>query len=482
MVKGGIRHKCKDKLDMVQAHVIFELHWQTLADLGPYETVPRSGAMDPIGLSRLTPFLMDLVGQLCPSAEPKEMDLRNAVQRLLMMHPEINKTEFNNCSWINVKAERLITVLNHLRRLKRSDELTVCKFMSKVTAPSWLGNTQIINKRTTKQPTPQLYQQTRNHNDRHNQPHNTGNHSNKHAIQPTCSGLQALLDKAMLKPEEDSQSQYTQNSEAHVPALPTSSSSTSCKTLKRRISEVSLDSQGWPACLSAPLTPSPMSPEPASDGSPSLLSAPDDIALAVLMGYANSPTKGSDAGAQSECADDESESSHGILSDLLGFSRSKCSTPKKAKQGRATAQAHATPQPPANASPLPKAKAKAKSKAKDKDDPTPKATCRSTAPTLIDPESEKEPLFTTDGEMEHESCRTPNVKISKVKLDSYGQAKAEFEIREPGASWQNSPAKQSALKLMKEVDVRRRRLEKLRPDLFRMVDGKWQAINLRDID
>ena len=91
-------------------------------------------------------------------------------------------------------------------------------------------------------------------------------------------------------------------------------------------------------------------------------------------------------------------------------------------------------------------------------------------------------MFTTDGELEHESFRTPNVKISKVKLDSYGQAKAEFEIREPGASWQNSPARHSALKLMKEVDVRRRRFEKLRPDLFRMVDGKWQAINLGDID
>ena len=130
----------------------------------------------------------------------------------------------------------------------------------------------------------------------------------------------------------------------------------------------------------------------------------------------------------------------------------------------------------------PKAKAKAQSKAKDKDGPTPKATCRSTAPTVLDPESKKEPLFTTDGEMEHESFRTPNVKISKVKLDSYGQAKAEFEIRGPGASWQNGPARQSALKLMKEVDVKRRRFEKLRPDLFRMVDEKWQAINLGDID
>jgi hypothetical protein len=100
---------------------------------------------------------------------------------------------------------------------------------------------------------------------------------------------------------------------------------------------------------------------------------------------------------------------------------------------------------------------------------------------VIDPESEKEPLFTTDGEVEHDSFRTPSAKKSKVKIDSYGMAKAEFEIREPGASWQNSPARQTALSLMKEVDVRRRRFEKLRPDLFRLIDGKWHAINMGDI-
>ena len=63
-----------------------------------------------------------------------------------------------------------------------------------------------------------------------------------------------------------------------------------------------------------------------------------------------------------------------------------------------------------------------------------------------------------------------------MKLHTYGKAKAEFDVREPEGNWQESEARQAALQVMSEVDVRRRRFEKLRPDLFRMVDGKWVII------
>ncbi len=119
--------------------------------------------------------------------------------------------------------------------------------------------------------------------------------------------------------------------------------------------------------------------------------------------------------------------------------------------------------------------------AKAEADPKPKATCSSTAPALLDPESEKEPLFTSEGEVEHSLLRTPNVKKSHVKLDTYGQGKAEFELREPAGSWQKSPSRQSALKVMMEVDVKRRRFEALKPDLCRKVDGKRQSINMGDL-
>ena len=150
---------------------MFELHQPLLADLGPYETVPRAGAIDALGLHIMSPFLLDLVTQLVPSAEPKEADLRFALQRLLMLFPDMNTSAFSNLTWLNKKAERLSTILNHLRRLKRSDEVAQYKVMAKLNGPAWAGNKQIINKRThkrktstNKQPTPATNQSNKQSN------------------------------------------------------------------------------------------------------------------------------------------------------------------------------------------------------------------------------------------------------------------------------------------------------------------------------
>ena len=95
-------------------------------------------------------------------------------------------------------------------------------------------------------------------------------------------------------------------------------------------------------------------------------------------------------------------------------------------------------------------------------------------------------MFTSDGEAEHALFCNPNVKKpaqkTKVKLDTYGEAKTDFEGREPEGNWQTSEARQAALQVMCVVDVRRRRFEKLRPDLFRKVDCKWVLIDLGDIE
>ena len=96
-------------------------------------------------------------------------------------------------------------------------------------------------------------------------------------------------------------------------------------------------------------------------------------------------------------------------------------------------------------------------------------------------------MFTSEGEAEHFLLCKPKVtkpakKTSCVKLDTYGKAKAEFDVRETEGNWQKSEARQAALQVMSEVDVRRRGFEKLRPVLFRMVDGKWVIIasDMRD--
>ena len=96
MSKGGARHKGKDAIDTVRTHSLCALHQPLIADLGPYEIVPRAGAIDPLGLHILSPFLLDLVGQLAPSAEPKEADIRFAISRLRMLYPDMNKSDYNN--------------------------------------------------------------------------------------------------------------------------------------------------------------------------------------------------------------------------------------------------------------------------------------------------------------------------------------------------------------------------------------------------
>ena len=172
----------------------------------------------------------------------------------------------------------------------------------------------------------------------------------------------------MFKGDEDSQSQCMQHSDVHVPTLHSTSSSTSGRSLKRMISDVSVDSHGWPTCLAEQLRPELVDDYPAPD------------------------------------SDHESEHGDAMLSVLLGFVQS--------------------------------------------------GDCKAKA--------------------------TPKVKNAHVKLDTYGHAKALFEVKHPEGNWQNSQARHEAAQLMLEVDVRRRRFEKLRPDLFLMVDGKWKAIDMEN--
>jgi hypothetical protein len=331
--KGGHRHKSKDALDMAQAHSLFELHCDLIADLGSYETVQRSRSIDAQGLHAMCPLLMDIVVHLCPSAEPKESDLRSAIQRLLMRDPAMNNSGTSNMTWVNSKAEKLSTALNHLRRLKRADALAMGKIMGKLTATAWRGSTPHNNNCTHKQHT-----------------HTQFNQPTLYETHPCCSGLQTVLDKITLKIDMDNKSQFTNHSDVHVPTLRSTTSSTSGRSLKRMISDVSVDSHGWPTCLAQ------LSPEPETHSSPIVADACD--------------------------VDD--------------------------------------------------GKAKAK----------------------------------------------PKVQSANVKLDTYGHAKALFEVSQPACNWQKSQARQEAVQLMTEVDVRRRRFEKLRPDLFFMVDGKWKAIDM----
>ena len=134
--------------------------------------------------------------------------MRSALLELVTIRPEVNTSKFNNMSWASMRTERFVCIFYHLRRLKREEARLV----------------QVAAKLTGQQ----------------------------------LTKLKALLRQMELKgPEEsgDSQSQGAKSSSqvqhASTSDLQEVAPSTS-RVLKRKCSEVSVDSQGFPMMLRSP--------------------------------------------------------------------------------------------------------------------------------------------------------------------------------------------------------------------------------------
>ena len=87
-------------------------------DFGKYDTLARSQAVCPQGLIANTDLLQLLIG-CSPKLEFSMTIFRKPITEVVNQKPRFNDTSYNNNIWSSLKAERILTTCNHLRRLAR---------------------------------------------------------------------------------------------------------------------------------------------------------------------------------------------------------------------------------------------------------------------------------------------------------------------------------------------------------------------------
>ena len=124
--RGGARHFAKPYVEPSLLLKTLSDYTQLVMDLGPYESVSKSGAINAKGLVHCRHLLEDLL-KLSPSGEIQSSGLRTSLMSLLTQTPEVNNTRFNGSTWANMRQERFATLLAHLRKVAREEQaLKVC--------------------------------------------------------------------------------------------------------------------------------------------------------------------------------------------------------------------------------------------------------------------------------------------------------------------------------------------------------------------
>ena len=118
MGKGGALHFAKPFVDGVLLFKRLEKHKKIVANLGEYETLSRNGALSYEGLVQNAPLIEDLV-LLAPSAELNPASVKTSLLRALATDASLNQSKFNGQVWINLRQERLCTLLSHVRKAVR---------------------------------------------------------------------------------------------------------------------------------------------------------------------------------------------------------------------------------------------------------------------------------------------------------------------------------------------------------------------------
>ena len=91
------------------------------ATFGEYDNIHRSQAASGPGLASNYELLKILVG-ISPTMEYTPSALKVGFVDAVRKQPKLNTTQYNNTSWANLKAERIITMCNHCRRLARDTD------------------------------------------------------------------------------------------------------------------------------------------------------------------------------------------------------------------------------------------------------------------------------------------------------------------------------------------------------------------------
>ena len=120
MAKGGARHTPKPMVDDGVLFKAISNHSSLLGNLGSYEQISKSQGCDPRGLMKILPLVKALID--CEgTCEIHPSCLRKAIFAVLMEEPQLNDTKFFGSVWTNLKVERVTVILYHVRRLAAGD-------------------------------------------------------------------------------------------------------------------------------------------------------------------------------------------------------------------------------------------------------------------------------------------------------------------------------------------------------------------------
>ena len=156
MGKGGKLHFSKPMIDGGLLFKAFLNGTEFLKNLSEYETLSRTSGPSYEGLVKNGPLLLELL-VLEPSAELRPAPMKAALLRLLGTDSSLNGTVFNGRVWINLRQERLCTLLCHVRKAARdsntlqlaalkldgSDMVTLKKILGLVNLSLEKGHTEV---------------------------------------------------------------------------------------------------------------------------------------------------------------------------------------------------------------------------------------------------------------------------------------------------------------------------------------------------
>ena len=240
--KGGPRHTPKPLVDAMARND------SIIRNLGAYNTTSKSQSVSPKGIMHCYSLLQDLV-ELSSSAEIHTQPLGQALLKCVQEDPSLNDTQWNCGVWANIKCERLGTLLCHLRKLKKQDDLSSCA--ARLTSAEFV----LIKKL-----------------------------------------LDSVENKSQAGKEQDLDKRNEQN--------------LGKRKLKKELSEVSMDSKGYPACLKSP--------------NQRLLAIEDEKPLPKGLAKPKEPSfLRRKIGQQTACQKQEVERGEGELKEAMGIKEAK---------------------------------------------------------------------------------------------------------------------------------------------------------------
>ena len=205
---GGKRHHSKPMVDVGLLYNAFSKNKTLLQNMGAYEMISRTASPDPAGMVALLPLIDKLV-ELSSCAEVHSSSIRAALTQMIVQKPEVNASKYNGNVWVNLRAERIGTLLCHVRALAREEDQL--RKAALVLAPQCFKDLKGIIGQV--------------------------------AINPSCDASQQPKVVDM----DDARTQFYPEVEASEPS----------RELKAHVSDsaMSVDSEGYPSILKSPTKP-----------------------------------------------------------------------------------------------------------------------------------------------------------------------------------------------------------------------------------